>query len=64
MQGDPDAFVPLVLWLQLLGLGAGGVTVARLRWGGRQVWLTGLPVLLAGLWGVAESMAQLLPNLS
>ena len=63
MQGDPDAFIPLVLWLQVLGLGAAAATAARLRWGGRQTWFIGVPVVLAGLWGVAESMAQFLPNL-
>jgi hypothetical protein len=62
MQGDPDAFIPLVLWLQVLALSAALLTVARTRWGGVQTWFVGVPVLLAGLWGVAESMAQFLPN--
>lgn len=63
MQSDPDAFVPLVLWLQLLASAAAAVVVARLRWGGAQAWFVGVPVILACLWGFAGSMAQLLPNL-
>jgi len=64
MQGDPAALIPLLLWLQLLVVAAIAATWARARWGGRQVWIVGLPVLLAGLWGAAEAMAMALPNLS
>lgn len=64
MQGDPDALVPLLLWLMLIVAAALATTWARVRWGGPQVWIVGVPVLLAGFWGVLESVAQLLPNLS
>ena len=63
MQGDPDAFIPLVLWLQLLGASAAAATWARIRWGGIQTWVVGVPVLLVGVWGAMDSAAQLLPNL-
>lgn len=63
MQGDPDALIPLVLWLQILAAAALLATWARIRWGGAQTWVVGVPILLAGLWGFLESAAQLLPNL-
>jgi sortase A len=64
MQGDPDAFIPLVLWLQLLAVAAIATIWARARWGGRQTYVVALPVVLAGVWGALTAMAQLLPNLS
>jgi sortase A len=64
MQGDPDGFVTLVLWLQLLVVAAIAAIWARVRWGGAQTWLVAGPVLLAALWGIASSAAILLPNLS
>ncbi|OLB79968.1 MAG: hypothetical protein AUI14_08665 [Actinobacteria bacterium 13_2_20CM_2_71_6] len=63
MQGDPDALVPVVLWLQLLILGGVGAAWAQRRWGGAQAWLVFTPVILATLWGASESAIQLLPNL-
>jgi hypothetical protein len=63
LQGDPDALIPLVLWLWLLVAAALGATWARVRWGGPQVWVIGVPILLAGMWGFLESASQLLPNL-
>jgi sortase A len=64
MQGDPDALLPLILWLWVLVAAALTATWARARWGGAQVWVVGVPVLLAGLWGVLENLTQLLPNLA
>jgi hypothetical protein len=55
---------PLPEPLQLLVVAAIAATWARARWGGRQVWIVGVPVLLAGLWGTVEAMAMALPNLS
>jgi len=63
LQGDPDALIPLVLWLQLLAAAALLASWARYRWGGPQVWVVGVPILLAGSWGFLQSAAQLLPNL-
>jgi sortase A len=62
LQGDPDALIPLILWLQLLVAGALTATWARIRWGAAQVWVVGMPVLIAAMWGVLENTAQLLPN--
>lgn len=59
---DRSAWVPLVLWGQGLCLAAAVVTWLRLRWGGRQAWLTGSPVLLALGLAVADTTVRLLPN--
>jgi sortase A len=64
LQGDPDAFIPLVLWLQGFGIVAVALVWTRRRWGAIQTWFVGAPVLLACLWGMVESLGQLLPNLS
>lgn len=54
----------LVLWLQALGLAAGMFTWFRYRWGRRETWLVGAPVLVAVGWNVAQTAATaLLPNL-
>ena len=59
---DRSAWVPLVLWGQALFLAAAAVTWLRQRWGGRQAWLVGSPVLLALGLAVADTAARLLPN--
>lgn len=59
---DRSAWMPLVLWGQGLVLAAAAVTWLRLRWGGRQAWLVGSPVLLALGLAVADTAARLLPN--
>ncbi|WP_432985932.1 sortase [Dactylosporangium sp. CA-233914] len=63
MQANPDALISLVLWLQLLAVTAFGGTWAARRWGAVQTWIVGVPALLATLWGVTDSLGQLLPNL-
>jgi len=64
MQGDSGALYVLVLWLPLL-LGAVMFAVwAYARWGRWQAWVTGVPLLLATLWGVSKVAVQLLPNLT
>ena len=63
MQGDPSAVLALVLALPLLLVGVMVAMWLRLRWGLWQAWLTGLPLILAGLWLVSTSAVQLLPNL-
>ncbi|MFJ5546578.1 sortase [Streptomyces sp. NPDC093225] len=60
---DDSAWLPLVLWSQLLLAGAAGVVWARRRWGRAQAWVTGVPVLTAVGIGVSEAAARLLPNL-
>jgi sortase A len=63
MHGTTGSLYPLVLWLQLLVLGAVGIVIGRARWGTWQSWLIGLPVVLAALWGASNSAWVLLPNL-
>lgn len=62
MASDQSAWTPLVLWLQVLAVGAFGAAWALARWGTAQAWLTFVPVILVGLWGSCDSFLQLLPN--
>lgn len=59
----PSANMGLVLWLQALLLALGGIVWARHRWGRREALLVGIPVVLAVVWNIDETVAQLLPNL-
>ena len=63
MRGDPSVLLPLVLWLQLLLITVVGVAWARARFGRWQTWLAGAPLILAVLWVVTDTAAQLFPNL-
>lgn len=64
MRGEgAAALVPLVLWLQALVLCVLIAVWAQIRWGARQTWLVGTPVVIATLWGVSGVFMQLLPNL-
>jgi sortase A len=63
MQGDSSALYVLVLWLPVLVGGAVLAVWAQDRWGRWQTWLVGVPVILAGLWGVSQTVVLLLPNL-
>jgi len=62
MQGDPAAVLPLALWTQALAAAVLGLTWAILRWGRRQAYVVGAPVLVFVLWNVCESVTRLLPN--
>jgi len=61
-QSDPLTLMTILLWLQLLVVTAGLAAWAQARWGRLQVWLVGGPALLAGLWGLSDGAAALLPN--
>jgi sortase (surface protein transpeptidase) len=63
MHGNTGALTPLVLWLQLLLIVVVGLFFALRRWNGRQVWVVGVPVIIAVLWGASLQFTQLLPNL-
>jgi sortase A len=57
------AWVPLVLWGQLLVLGAIGLTWLAAQWSRWQTWVVAVPVLgFLGL-AVADQVIRLLPNL-
>lgn len=62
LEGEPAAAYPLVLWCQALLLAALGYTWARVRWGRRQAWLVGVPVLTVLSLVVADTASRLLPN--
>ncbi|HUC22046.1 MAG TPA: sortase [Streptosporangiaceae bacterium] len=64
LAGDTGELVPLVLWLQLLVVASAGVAFAYTKWSAWQVWVVGLPVLLAVLWATTSAAMLLLPNLA
>jgi LPXTG-site transpeptidase (sortase) family protein len=63
LSGDSSVWVAILLLSQALLLVALAVTWARSRWGRTQVWLTGMPVLLALGVALSNHVACLLPNL-
>jgi sortase A len=63
LSGEPDAWLPIVLWSQVLLAAAIAFVWGRIRWGRWQAWLVGTPVLAALGLMVAESIIRLLPNL-
>ena len=63
MAEDQTAVLPTILWLQLLLVSLVAIVWSTTRWGVLQTWIVGLPLVLAALWGLSSSAAQLLPNL-
>ncbi|MBB5869910.1 LPXTG-site transpeptidase (sortase) family protein [Allocatelliglobosispora scoriae] len=63
LAGDPDEWIGIVLFGQALLLIAGAMMWARMRWGRRQAWLAGAPILIGLGIAVADRAAYLLPNL-
>ena len=63
MHADVGALVLVVAWLQILLAAALAMVWLAMRWGRWQAWLVGVPVVLACLWGLTSTAAQLLPNL-
>ena len=63
MATERDAWMPLVLWTQLLLAAALALSWARVRWGRWQAWIVGIPVLLAVASSASDTAARLLPNL-
>ena len=57
------ANIELVIWLQALGLTLAGVVWARHRWGKSEAMVIGVPITLAIVWNVYETVGELLPNL-
>ncbi|MEV8095474.1 sortase [Kitasatospora sp. NPDC085879] len=63
MGTDNAAWTPLVLWGEALLLAAVGLSTAWARWGRRQAWAVGVPVVAALALAVADQAVRLLPNL-
>jgi LPXTG-site transpeptidase (sortase) family protein len=63
MSTDPAAWVPLVLWGQLLLLVAAAIAWLSRAWGRWQTWLAGIPVLTYVCVMVANEVTRLLPNI-
>jgi hypothetical protein len=63
LKGDRSAWSSVFLLAQALAAGALALTWAQRRWGARQAWLVGVPVM--GLLSVlaSEQVLRLLPNL-
>lgn len=64
LASDTGDLVPLVLWLQVLILLSVGLVYAHTRWSLWQMWLVGLPAVIAVLWGTTSCALYLLPNLA
>jgi len=63
MSTDPSAWVPLVLWGQLMLLAAAAVAWLSRAWGRWQTWLVAVPVLTYLSIMVADQVTRLLPNI-
>jgi sortase A len=64
LAGDTGGLVPLVFWLQGMVLVAAGLVYAHNKWTTPQLWLVGLPLAIAVLWGATSTVLLLLPNLA
>lgn len=63
MAVDGNAVVPVLLWCQALLAVSIGVVWARARWGKRQAWVVGVPLLVVLSIAAADQASRLLPNL-
>ncbi len=65
LQGDTSegTYIQILLALQLTVAVAVGMVWAWSRWNHWQVWLGGIPVLLASVWVLSSVSIQMLPNL-
>jgi sortase A len=63
MGTEPQAWVPLVLWGQLLLLAAGALAWLSHSWGRWQTWLVAVPVLAYLSVMIADQVTRLLPNI-
>jgi sortase A len=62
MGTEPQAWLPIVLWGQLLLLVTLGLSWLRYAWGRWQTWLVAVPVLSYIVLSVADEVTRLLPN--
>jgi sortase (surface protein transpeptidase) len=63
MGSDPSGMPNLLLWCLVILAASLGLTWAAMRWGPRQAWVVGVPLLAALLVGLHTSVAAVLPNL-
>jgi sortase A len=63
LAGDNTVLPITLMWAIALALVAAGGTVAALRWSPWVAYLATMPVVLAVLWSLYQSLAALLPNL-
>jgi len=63
MHGDSSAWLGVFLWSQALLLVVLLFTWCRIRWGGWQAWVVGVPVLTLIALALGSQITQLLPNL-
>jgi sortase A len=63
MGTESQAWVPLVLWGQLMLLAAGSLAWLSRSWGRWQTWLVGFPVLAYLSITIADQVTRLLPNI-
>jgi LPXTG-site transpeptidase (sortase) family protein len=63
LHGDSSVWLPILILSQALLIAALAIAWLRSRWGRQQVWLSGMPVLLALGVALADQVANLLPNL-
>jgi sortase A len=62
MGTEPQAWLPIVLWGQLLLLVTLGLSWLRYAWGRWQTWLVAVPVLAYIVLSVGDEVTRLLPN--
>jgi LPXTG-site transpeptidase (sortase) family protein len=63
MSSDQSAWVPLVLWGQLLLVAAASIAWLSRAWGRWQTWLVAIPVITYLSIMVADQVTRLLPNI-
>jgi len=63
MKGDPSVQPLLIAWVSGFFLLSGCFAWAWRRWNHWQLWLAGVPIMMAVLWGASGAGLRFLPNL-
>jgi sortase A len=61
LTGEPWAFAPLMLWLELLAVAIVGALWFRRKISSRVAWLLAVPLSIGLLWAIFSAMSRLLP---
>jgi sortase A len=61
LTGEPWAFAPLMLWLELLAVAIVGALWFRRKISARVAWLLAVPLSIGLLWAIFSAMSRLLP---